>query len=601
MPRRWIVLLGVAAAIVIAWLRWGDAVRDLWRHRPIGVPFEESFRAQLADDSLRAARGDSTALEMLRFYQAHRRRPAWLSGPRPSREARDLVALLLAAEDHGLSPADYDAAPLDTMLRMLDEAREARSRDSVRVSNSRVAALRKLGGMPKQPLAGDSLLSDGWLLATLDRRLTRSYLRFAAHRAYGRWRPDTLTPAWHTLPPARRDLVEHLADALRHRTIAASLDSLDPKRPEYARLRDALAWLRAVQAAGGWPEVPRGEPLRWGADDPRVAAVRRRLAASGDLVAARERDTTSTFYDAELAGAVRTFQRRHGLRPSGQVHDVDVRAMNVPVEDRIERVAINLDRWRITIPDFGERHLVVNLPEFALHVFERDTLRQTIGAVIGQDTTRTPVFDDLVTYLVFGPTWRVPMSILRNEILPAMKRDRKYLEKNHMRVFGGTSKKAVELRGDSIPWRRLHPDSIRFYVRQEPGPDNPLGRVKFMCPNPWDVYLHDTPSRGPFQRMDRRASHGCVRLERPLDLARWLLFDKNPPWDSLAIATAMDSSADRVIGLKTPVPVHFVYRTAWVDSAGRANFRSDVYGYDTLHARAVGRPLERLPRLARRR
>lgn len=596
MPRRWIVLLGVVAAILITWLRWGGEVLDLWRHRPIGVPFEQSFRAQLATDSLKAERGDSTAAAMLRFYHANRRRPAWLSGDRPSRQARELVELLLATEEHGLSPTDYDAAPLDTMLRMLDEAREARSRDSVRISRSRVAALRKLGGMPDQPLAGDSLLSDGWLLATLDRRLTRSYLTLAAHRAYGRWAPDTLTPAWHTLPPARHDLVGHLADALRHRTIAASLDSLDPKRPEYARLRDVLGWLRAVEAAGGWPRVPAGEPLRWGARHERVAAVRRWLAATGDLVATKPADTTSTYYDTPLATAVRTFQRRHGLRPSGQVHDADVRAMNVPVEDRIERVAINLDRWRISVPDFGERHLIVNLPEFALHVWERDTLRHTIGAVIGQDTTRTPVFDDLVTYLVFGPTWRVPASILRNEIHPAAKRDKHYLVKNHMRAFDGTSSRATELRSDSIPWRKLEPDSLKFYVRQDPGPENPLGRVKFMCPNPWDVYLHDTPSRGPFGRMDRRASHGCVRIERPLDLARWLLFDKNPPWDSAAISVAMDSSADRVIGLKTPVPVHFVYRTAWVDSTGRPNFRSDVYGYDTLHARAVGRPLERIRR-----
>jgi len=528
------------------------------RQRRVENP-EQVLKRLIAADAERVATGDSSHADLVRFYQTRRLKPAWLRSGRPSPRARTLLQTLFAAKWHGLDPEDYGASALDSAVTRLSAHRDT-SEDS------------------------------GWIAASLDRRLTNAYLKYANDRLAGRFVPDKLIPNWHGAPRRRLYLGSHLEDALRTGRIEQSLEPLDPPRPEYRKLEEVLATYRAIADAGGWPVVPDGEVLNVGMRSPRVVPLRKRLLASGDLLSRGKKgpDTTSARFDADLLSAVRRFQTRHGLRPDGRVGKPELTALNIPVEDRIARIEINMERWRWSPEDFGPRHVIVNLPEFMVHLVHGDTLIQAIPAVIGQDTTRTPVFDDQITYIVFGPTWRVPHSILKNELLPALKRDKHYLEQHFMRVFDGTKNSAEELRSDSIPWRKLDPDSPKVWVRQDPGPENPLGRVKFMLPNPWDIYLHDSPSRGPFMRVDRRASHGCVRVEKPFDLATWLLQDKRATWDSLHIVTAMDSSSDRVVGLPKPFPVHFVYRTAWVDTLDRLEFRNDVYGYDTLHAHAVG-------------
>lgn len=551
-----VLALLVIAGVCIGPSRFGQ------RQRRAEKDIAQVIAQLVAADAQRVAEGDSSHAALVNFYRARKLRPAWTEGGVPTERARALVRALRAAAAHGLDPDRYHVAALDSLIRVSGAAR-------------------------------DSAVDRSWSAGQLDLGLTRAYFGYATDRFAGRFVPERVLPDWVAGRGRTIDLEAHLESALREDRIEESFAALDPPAAEYGKLVAALATYRAIAAAGGWPVVPAGPTLAEGSSGSRVATLRRRLAASGDLDSA---SLDGERYDRTLADAVRRFQTRSGLRADGRVGGPELLALNVPVEDRIARLEINLERWRWSPEDFGERHVLVNLPEFLLQMRQRDTLVQAIPVVIGQDTTRTPVFDDLITYLVFGPTWRVPPSILRNEILPAARRDRHYLEKRFMRVYEGEAKGSVELRGDSIPWRKLDPDSLDLWVRQDPGPENPLGRVKFMLPNPWDVYLHDSPARGAFSQVDRRASHGCVRVQDPIALAKWLLQDRNPPWDSLAIVAAMDSSRDSIVGLKKAFPVHLVYRTAWVDSIGRVHFRHDVYGYDSLHARAVGRPLEGMSR-----
>ncbi|NOT35025.1 MAG: L,D-transpeptidase family protein [Candidatus Eisenbacteria bacterium] len=521
-----------------------------------------SLEALLERDRARDTDSTSITSQAVRFYAARDGRPAWLSRGQPTSIAGELVGALQTAATHGLDPTDYETGALDSLLQ------------SVRAAGHHATG----AGRPA-------------MRAALDRKLTRAYLAFANDRLRGRFDPATFAPNWHSPRWRDLDLVPQLERAIAHKQVAAALDSLDPVTPEYAQLREALASLRWLEAAGGWPRISAGELLKPGASDPRVPELRARLAPEGSSALG---DSADMRYDKRLAAAVRAFQRRVGLQADGEIGVAARRELNLPIEDRIARIEINLERLRWARDAVAARHVQVNLPEYAVHLWDGDTLARTIRAVVGFDTTRTPIFEDTLSHIIFGPSWRLPMSIIRNEVIPAMIRDKSYIEKHFMKVYLRADPRSGELRPDSINWKKLQADSIPIFVRQEPGIANPLGRVKFMCPNPWDIYLHDTPTRGTFTRADRRASHGCVRLERPSDFALWLLRNSREPWDSLLVAAAMDTSHDKVVMLPKRVPVFFAYRTAWIDPAGELQFRRDVYGYDSLHARRVGRPLERL-------
>jgi murein L,D-transpeptidase YcbB/YkuD len=562
----------VAFAIIIAMVAFvGICLRpsSIDQRQRVESP-DAVLRRLIEADAERVAAGDSSHAELVRFYQNRHLKPAWLRGGKPSPRARTLIQTFFEATWHGLNPEDYGATVLDSALNRLATVRD--------IDEDR-----------------------GWIAASLDRRLTNAFFHYASDRLAGRFNPEKVISTWHGAQRRHRYMGDLLESGLRNGRFEEELSELDPLDPDYEKLTDALATYKAIAETGGWATVPDGPVLIVGQTSPRIIPLRKRLLASGDLHGRgnAKPDTTSQVFSADLLTAVRRFQTRHGLRADGRVGAPELAALNIPVEDRIARLEINMERWRWSPADTTGRHVIVNLPEFMVHLYQGDTLVQAIPAVIGQDTTRTPVFDDQITYIVFGPTWRVPQSILRNELLPSLKKDKNYLSKHFMRVFDGTRSTATELRADSIPWRKLDPESLKIWVRQDPGPENPLGKVKFMLPNPWDIYLHDSPVRGPFLRVDRRASHGCVRVEKPFALAMWLLQDKRATWDSLRIATAMDSSADRVVGLPKAFPVRFEYRTAWVDTLERVHFRSDVYGYDTLHARTVGIPFRTKPSAAK--
>lgn len=347
--------------------------------------------------------------------------------------------------------------------------------------------------------------------------------------------------------------------------------------PEARRLLAALDDLRRIADAGGWPRVPEGGPLRPGDASVRIPELRDRLLASGDLLEPRA-SLGDPFYDPELEAAVRRFQRRHGLAADGVLGKRTLAALNVPVERRIDQVRANLERWRWLPADLGEHHLWVNIAGFELDEARGGRITYSARVIVGRRYTKTPVFSSEVTHLVLNPCWSVPPGIARREILPAVKEDPSYLAREGFDVLpaGGP---AVPVDPATIDWSELSAANLPYVFRQRPGPANSLGRIKFVFPNPYDVYLHDTPARSLFEHEVRAFSHGCIRLENPLELADRLLAG-DPAWTPERLRAEITSGRQQTVPLPAPVPIHVVYFTAWVDGAGTLHLRNDVYGRD---------------------
>ncbi len=317
------------------------------------------------------------------------------------------------------------------------------------------------------------------------------------------------------------------------------------------RLRAALARYRAIEAAGGWPTVPDGPNLEAGAEGARVALLRRRLQATGDL---DETAAATAPFDAALDSSVRRFQARHGLAVDGIVGRRTLAALNRPVGARIATLELNLRRLEREARDWGERYLVVNVAAARYRLVEPGRPTVERPAIVGRPDWETPSLEGLIDRLEFNPTWTVPPRILRLELLPKIERDPDYLARHDMEWVDGL-------------------------LRQAPGPNNPLGRVKFLFDNPYSVYLHDTSSPRLFERAERFLSHGCVRVADALDLARRLLRG-DPDWPAERIEAVVASGRTERVRLSRPLPLHIVYDTAWVEENGIVNFRDDVYGRD---------------------
>ncbi len=472
------------------------------------------------------------------LYGPRDHRPLW-SGDRLD-AARKVLA---DADTHGLNPADYHLAAIDAM-------RDDRS--------------------PGARAASDLLLSDGLLLLG-------SHLRAGKVEAGG-VRPRRQPRL------ADADLPSRLAFARDPVDFAAELTS---SLAGYRRLRHALDHYRQLAASDGWPRVPDGPILRVGDGSAAVPPLRQRLQREGVEPVA---DIGSERFDAELEDAVRRFQARHGLQVDGAVGPRTRAALNVSAAQRAEQLVANLERRRWLGEAPGRRQVRVNAAAFTLDAIEGDAVALHMRVVVGRPYRPTPEFSDRIRYLVLNPYWEVPPRLAAQDKLPEIQRDPGYLAAEHLRVLTGWGADARELDPAQIDWQRLR-GHVPYRLRQDPGPWNALGRIKFMFPNGHDVYLHDTPSRGLFAHAERGFSSGCIRVEQALALAEWLLQD-DPRWTQAALREAIDSGRTRTINLRTPVPVHLLYWTAWVDSDGRAHFRRDLYTRDAALAEALTTPMQ---------
>ncbi len=487
------------------------------------------------------------------FYRKRNFLPAWIDHEKPAPQAGELLSALADSRNEGLSPEIYHFAEIRSILRGLS----GRGSDSAAVSSSTLAEL-------------DVLLTDAFLL-------------YATHLRAGRVDPETVHTAWVAFLP-QVDLAEVLSRALATGKIAENLAALTPTHPGYRRLKEALQSYRKTVAQMPWPQLPSGPTLRRGDADPRVSVMRQLLKTTGDL--GDDAENEDPLFDEALETALNRFQHRHGLKADGILGKQTLSQLNRPVTARIRQMEINLERWRWLPHDLGARHLLVNIAAFRLDVMEADRSVLDMRVVVGTDYRKTPVFSETLKYLVLNPFWNVPFRIAVKDKLPLIRKDPDYLSKNGFRVFTGWGTDAAELAPESIDWSQTSPGNFPYRLRQDPGPHNALGRIKFMFPNRFAVYLHDTPQQGLFDKTVRTFSSGCIRVEKPLDLAAYLL-QGDPDWSREQIEAAIDSGKNRTLVLKDTLPVHLLYWTAWVTPEGTLHFREDIYERDSALERAL--------------
>jgi murein L,D-transpeptidase YcbB/YkuD len=357
-------------------------------------------------------------------------------------------------------------------------------------------------------------------------------------------------------------------------------------------LQRALHALEGQQEKGGWQPVPVSA-LTPGRANPAIVALRRRLAASGELIG-RAATSDSAMYDPDVVAAVKAFQEHHTLKANGVADAATILAMNVPIEHRIRQLALNLERWRWMPDDFGSRYLLVNIPSYHVVAREDGNDVMDIRVVVGKPGTETPVFSGEMTTVVFSPYWNIPDTIVEGETVPALARDRNYLDRNNIEILRVTKSGTEGVDPGDVDWG--NENSLKTLMfRQKPGPGNALGHVKFLFPNEYDVYLHDTPADALFARTGRAFSHGCVRVEEPETLAKYVLRGDDD-WNEPKILEAMNAGVEQAVKLKASIRVHIVYFTATVDQNGGLHLLNDVYGYDakqsTNGAHQSQRPLQ---------
>jgi murein L,D-transpeptidase YcbB/YkuD len=490
---------------------------------------------------------DRTALwkTMQALYAARDHQPIWIDGLRPGPQFDGLVSALQGIRAHGINPERYE---LDALVA------------------AQAATARRL--FRRKPLEEPAVVP-------LEVKATWAWIRAAADLSAGATDVEGPADRWWRLKRQKIDFRKKLVSAMDSGSLGHQLEEFAPASPEYARLKDAYQKYRAIAEAGGWRSLPASLRLKKGDQSPHVAALAERLHVSGDLGAD---GSPSSVYGDELAAAVARFQRRHGLEPDGVVGPPLVAVMNVPIASRIRQLELNLERWRWLPRDLGDRYIFVNIPEYRLEIHEGDRIALAMNVITGARNTPTPVFSDTVTHIVFSPYWNVPDGIAAGETIPAVQSDPSFLDRNQIEVVG-TSGRVVD--PSTIDWSAAADEGgFPYRFRQRPGSTNSLGLVKFMFPNEYDVYLHDTPADLLFKRTYRALSHGCVRVERPQQLAEYLLKDQSE-WTPDTIATAMHGGEERHAKLHRPIPVHLLYWTARVHEDGTVHFRPDVYGRDT--------------------
>ena len=454
-------------------------------------------------------------------------------------------------------------------------------KEGLRATDYHFAEIEKLVDKTKK-LPVEKLAMHAASATDLELLLTDAFLLYGAHLLAGKVNPETFDPEWH----ARRkeaDLAEKLEDALTTGSIEETLQSFLPQQPGYAALKAALARYKDLASTEGWDSIPDGSKLQKGDRNERVALVRKRLSTT-DRANSIQSDEEDLF-DEALEQAVRSFQELYGLDVDGVIGSATLAALNVPLEDRIRQIELNMERWRWLPQDLGTRYILVNIPQFALTVMEKSEPVMRMKVIVGKKYRRTPVFSDRMTYLVLSPFWYVPPSIAVKDKLPIIQKDPEYLTREHFKVFQG-GVKTEEIDPVTIDWSKLTPHNFPYRLRQDPGPGNALGPVKFMFPNKFNVYLHGTSSPELFKQNVRTLSSGCIRIEKPLDLAVYL-FQDDPDWTQQRVLEVIEKHEEQTVQLKNPLPVHLQYWTAWVDDSKQVNFREDIYGRDKLLSEAL--------------
>lgn len=475
------------------------------------------------------------------FYTKENYQAVWFNKGHLTIAGDSLCQLLLNAEDYGLIPYDYHAFLIDTILQTAYDS--ARAEYSV------------------NKLAHAELL------------LTDAFIKFAVHASVGRLENDSSTTRSWRASKLDTNLIALLQQVIKQKNPVAAIHAIEPQQPEYWAVKRMLKAFREEFGKEKWSVLPKLE------EDTLAfkAALIQRLIAGHDL------DTTISNKEDSLAiaNALKSFQKRVGLEPDGKYGRNTIRALNITYEERIYQMAMNLERWRIE-PDPGKRYVWVNIPEFRMHVMDADSMVMQSRIVVGSYTNQTPELNSKIYQMVLYPFWHVPYSIATKEILPHLKKDSTYLKKHNYEVF---DRKGTIMNPSSIEWNKYSQTNLPYKFRQKIGSGNSLGILKFNFQNKYGVYMHDTNSKRFFGKETRALSHGCMRLEKYMDLAYYLIREDSLRLPKDTFDVYMKTKQQRTYNLRTPIPIYVRYYTCVLDEDGRLILLNDIYGRDKRMAR----------------
>ncbi|MBK6959433.1 MAG: L,D-transpeptidase family protein [Nitrosomonas sp.] len=480
--------------------------------------------------------------DLQRFYIARNYQPVWVTQESGSSLLETAFTFIASAESEGLDSHDYQ---LQQLLQLQQQASQS------------------------LPAAIDLEVHTTHALLTLARDLSRG--RFTAVKA---------DSDWH-IPQLDFDAVPFLVEAIKTNRLQQSLNDLSPKQPSYQLLKKTLARYQTLLSSHTeWITIPSTPSIHPGTTNAIIPLIRQRIAqayAADGIDEYHLAPTESAHYDDELVTAIQAFQAQHGLNTDGVIGKNTIRALNVPLDRKIRQLRINMERLRWLPRNLGERYVLVNTAGFRLTVVEKEKPVLDMRIIVGRDYRSTPTFNGRLSHMILNPYWNIPDSIARKDLLPKQQSDPSHFTSLNIKVFPSHDRNAEAIDPDTIDWQAIK-HRFPYVLRQDPGKNNALGRIKFMFSNSFDIYLHDTPSKSLFQRDIRTFSSGCIRLEKPLEFAAFALGKQELPEKFLA---DMENGQTATVHLPKPLPVYLVYITAWIDEQEKVHFSSDIYDRDT--------------------
>ena len=521
-----------------------------------------------------------------KLYEENNYSLFWIKPSGPSPAAYEMVEIIRNSDDEALNPQDYNIEEIESILTRIDNNNKS----------------------------GNSLKEED--MAELELLLSNAFLTYGHDVHYGRVRAEQIN--LELLSGEKPvNINQMLVQATNNGEIENTLNTLMPKYPMYGKLKVSLKEYKEIASNGGWQPYPYGEKFKKGARGQRVIALRVRLKATGELDSSTP---NSEVFDETLEIAVKKYQERNGLYVDGVVGKSTKETLNVPVDVRISQIELTMERWRLLPQYLGNRYILVNIANYHLYGVDNNNNALTMRIVVGKPEWNTPMFSEEMTHIVMNPYWNIPPSILKDDIAPRIRQDSEYLSKKGIDAVGLQAPKKIvleeseqievvenveapqESEGGDNQEPQLSEAEIQnkiaqeeyiakvlsgnYRLRQNPGPGNPLGQIKFLFPNKHSVYLHDTPNRGFFKRAQRNFSHGCIRVEHPLQLAEFVLAS-NAEWDQSKIKSKINSRKTKTVHLNQTIPVYILYFTSWVDDQGNVNFHKDVYGLDQTLSNAL--------------
>lgn len=480
------------------------------------------------------------------FYTSHSFQPVWIQDSKVRPETEQFLSILRNSYQDGLNPLDYHVNEINKLLQQIKTLQQT--------SQTVPAAL----------------------LANLDVTLSDAYLLYSKHLEVGKIDPVTAYPDWQTSHRQVNVLAQYSL-AVQQNNLVPNLNKIKPSFVGYTALKKQLAKYQKIASIGGWESIPVGKELKKGSSGTRVSLLQQHLALTGNYILP---DESANLFDAALKSAVSQFQAENGIKATGIVDKATLQSLNIPVEERIKQIQLNLDRMRWLPNDLGSNYIWVNIPSYSLIVKNKGINDLVMPVIVGGGgLNKTCVVNSRITTLELNPYWGIPNRIATKEYLAKIQKDPEYLNKHNIRVFSTTTKNEVD--PSSINWDGVTPNKFNYFLRQDPGKKNALGKIKFLFPNDCGIYLHDTSNPNLFGRNARSLSHGCVRVSQPMALANYLI-ESNPNWTSLKLESAINSGSHKWVKLNNDLPIHIVYYTSWVDDQGKLQFRKDIYKADNV-------------------